>query len=480
VGAADTSNINLAGTALGGRDRLGGIMLELFRSRRRAIVWFVEASLLALLVTAVAGTTVGWNHAIDREHVLRAAIIALVVQGSLYYHGLYGLTPIRGVGALFSTVARALVIAGAFLWLLFRFVPETSAGGFSAYAFALGGAAVVLPAWRTALVRVSESKRFRCAALVLGSGPLSRACAEAMRSYDAGMLYAGRLVPDGDDSRAEPDVLGIFGDLERIVREKDIRQIIVAYPDRRAQFPVEQLLSLKFQGIEIEEGIEFYERVTGKLFVPELRASHIIFAHGFHVTPRTLVLKRVLDIFCATVGLILAAPLMALAAIAIKLESRGPVFYSQERSGEHGRPFMIHKFRSMRVDAEADGRARWASLNDPRVTRVGQFIRKTRIDELPQLWNVLVGEMSLVGPRPERPVFNQQLEKEIPFFKQRLQVKPGITGYAQVRCQYGATIEDQLEKLQYDLFYIKTFSLWFDISIMLDTVKVVLCRIGAR
>jgi len=455
-------------------------MLELFRSRRRAIVWFVEASLLAMLVLAVAGVTVGWDRAIDREHVMRAVVIALVVQGSLYYHGLYGPAPIRGMGTLFSTVMRALALAGAFLWLLFRFLPEGGGARFWAYGLALGGAALVLPAWRTALARVAESARFRCTALVLGSGPLAHACVDAMRNYDAGLVYAGRLVPDGDPTRAEPDVLGTISDLTRIARERNIRHIVVGYTDRRHQFPADELISLKFQGVEIEEGVDFYERVTGQIFVRELRPSQIIFAHGFHVARRTLFLKRALDVFCATVGLVLAAPIMILTAIAIRLDSRGPIFYSQERSGAFGRPFMIYKFRSMRVDAEADGKARWATEDDPRITRVGRFIRKTRIDELPQLWNVLVGEMSLVGPRPERPVFNAQLEKEIPYFKQRLYVKPGLTGYAQVRCRYGASTEDQLEKLQYDLFYIKTFSLWFDLSIMLDTVKVVLCRIGAR
>ncbi|MFT3773046.1 MAG: sugar transferase [Minicystis sp.] len=168
-----------------------------------------------------------------------------------------------------------------------------------------------------------------------------------------------------------------------------------------------------------------------------------------------------------------------MAAVAIKLDSPGPVLYSQIRAGERGRTFRMHKLRSMRTDAEARGAA-WAAEDDPRVTRVGRFLRRTRIDENPQLWNVLVGDMSLVGPRPERPVFVEQLEQQIPFFRQRLGVKPGVTGHAQVRCRYGASIEDAREKLAYDLFYIKSLSLWFDLSILIDTVKVVLLRIGSR
>jgi lipopolysaccharide/colanic/teichoic acid biosynthesis glycosyltransferase len=184
-------------------------------------------------------------------------------------------------------------------------------------------------------------------------------------------------------------------------------------------------------------------------------------------------------VVAAAVGLVLALPILAVAAIAVTLDSPGPVLYSQLRTGVFGRPFRIHKLRSMRADAEARGAA-WAAENDPRVTRVGRWLRTTRIDEIPQLWNVLVGEMSLVGPRPERPMFIERLEREIPFFRQRLCVKPGLTGHAQVRCRYGASTEDALEKLEYDLYYIKSFSIWFDLSILIDTVKVVLLRIGAR
>jgi exopolysaccharide biosynthesis polyprenyl glycosylphosphotransferase len=213
--------------------------------------------------------------------------------------------------------------------------------------------------------------------------------------------------------------------------------------------------------------------------VRELKPSQLIFADGFTVRPRTRRLKRLLDLVIAAFGLVLAAPIMLLTAVAIALDSPGPILFRQVRAGELGRPFTLYKFRSMRIDAEQLG-AQFAQENDPRVTRVGRFIRKTRLDELPQLWNVLKGEMSMVGPRPERPVFIEQLEQQVPYFKQRLYVKPGVTGHAQVRCRYGATAEDHLEKLQYDLYYIKSYSVMFDLSIMLDTVKVVLLRIGAR
>jgi exopolysaccharide biosynthesis polyprenyl glycosylphosphotransferase len=242
---------------------------------------------------------------------------------------------------------------------------------------------------------------------------------------------------------------------------------------------VEQLLEVKFRGVEVEEGVAFYEREMGKIFVRELKPSQLIFAEGFTARPATRRLKRLLDVVMASIGLVLAAPLMLLTALAVAIDSPGPILFRQVRAGELGRPFTLYKFRSMRIDAEKLG-AQFAQENDPRVTRVGRFIRKTRVDELPQLWNVLKGEMSMVGPRPERPVFIEQLEQQVPYFKQRLYVKPGVTGHAQVRCRYGATAEDHLEKLQYDLYYIKSYSVMFDLSIMLDTIKVVLLRIGAR
>ena len=203
------------------------------------------------------------------------------------------------------------------------------------------------------------------------------------------------------------------------------------------------------------------------------------FGYRRPLLPTTRRLKRLLDVVVAVVGLVLASPIMLLTAIAIALDSPGPILYRQVRAGELGRPFTLYKFRSMRIDAEKLG-ARFAEENDPRVTRIGRLIRKTRMDELPQLYNVLRGEMSMVGPRPERPVFIDQLEQQVPYFRQRLYVKPGLTGHAQVRCRYGATAEDHLEKLEYDLYYIKSYSVMFDLSIILDTIKVVLLRIGAR
>jgi sugar transferase (PEP-CTERM system associated) len=452
-------------------------MLELFRSPRRATVWFIEATLLAMLAVVAFGAQVGWEQAREGEVVSRALVVSLVTQASLYYHGLYARDVLSG-RAMVLSMFRALGIAAALLTAMFYALADARFG-VAVFAAALGSAAFVLPAWRSAYRRLSHSAAFRRSAIVLGSGELGRECADILRGEnDLGLELAGVLVRD-DEPASGPDVLGRYDDLARIVAERNVALVVVAYADRRGAFPAEELLNLKFQGVDVEEGVDFYERMTGKLYVRALRPSQLIFSSGFHVRRRAYVVKRIFDVTCAALGLVLSSPLVILTAIAIRLESRGPIFYSQIRAGALGKPFTILKLRSMRVDAEAGG-ARFAEALDPRVTRVGRFIRATRIDELPQLWNVFVGDMSMVGPRPERPVFIEQLERQVPFFRQRLCVKPGVTGHAQVRCRYGASTEDHLEKLQHDLFYIKSFSLWFDLSILLDTVKVVLLRIGAR
>jgi sugar transferase (PEP-CTERM system associated) len=231
--------------------------------------------------------------------------------------------------------------------------------------------------------------------------------------------------------------------------------------------------------VRIEEPETTYERLTGKIMLEELKPSWLIFSDGFRARKLTRAAKRVVDVVLSIVGMVLAAPLMALTALAVRLDTPGPVVYAQERVGEHGRTFMVYKFRSMRTDAEV-GTPIWARDQDERVTRVGRIIRLTRLDEIPQLWNVLRGDMSFVGPRPERPFFIEQLAEAIPFYRQRHAVKPGVTGWAQVKYRYGASIDDAREKLRYDLYYIKHMSIIFDLTIVFDTIKVILSQKGAQ
>ncbi|MBK9263728.1 MAG: TIGR03013 family PEP-CTERM/XrtA system glycosyltransferase [Polyangiaceae bacterium] len=457
-------------------------MLELFRSRRRAVVWFIDAALFGTIVIVAAGLMLGWDRATQVDHLFDAMTITLVAQVSLYYHGLYESVLGQRFSAVSFRIVQALVVACLLVWFVLPWTLADAEDRPMALLATFVLAGLLLPPSRAILAECWALPRFRPRLLVIGSGPLAAACAEAAAKPDSGFRYEGRLVADEEAFLFydKPDIIGTFSQLRLVAKNHDVRRILVCQSDRRGKLPIEELLELKFRGIEIEEGADFYERLTGKVFTFGLRPSQLVFADGFRVTRAALWTKRLLDIVGAALGLVLALPLMLLTALAIKLESRGPVLYSQERVGAFGRRFSIHKFRSMRIDAEADGLPKFASENDPRVTRVGNFIRRTRIDELPQLWNVLVGDMSLVGPRPERPAFVEQLEDQIPYFHQRLFVKPGVTGHAQVRCRYSAAIEDHQEKLEHDLFYIKNVSVLFDLSILMDTVKVVLLRIGSR
>ncbi|ETX05369.1 TIGR03013 family XrtA/PEP-CTERM system glycosyltransferase [Candidatus Entotheonella palauensis] len=276
------------------------------------------------------------------------------------------------------------------------------------------------------------------------------------------------------------NVIGSYEQLEEIVEREGIDKIVVALADRRGVLPVEVLLSCKLRGVKVEDVATFYEQVSGKIMLENLRPSWLVFSEDFTISPLTRALKRLQDIVLAVVGGTLALPLAILVAVLIRLDSRGPVLFRQERVGQDGESFTLIKFRSMKVDAEAATGPIYAEADDPRITRVGRIIRRMRLDELPQLVNVLNGDMSFVGPRPERRFFVEQFEKDIPYYTRRMSVKPGVTGWAQVKYPYGATAEDAAEKLRLDLYYVKNMSSLFDLFIILQTVKIVLLGQGAR
>jgi sugar transferase (PEP-CTERM system associated) len=285
-----------------------------------------------------------------------------------------------------------------------------------------------------------------------------------------------------DDAAASNQAVPLIGgptELTDLIRRHNVDRVIVSLSDRRGRMPIRELLQAKMSGVRVEDAATTYERLTGKILIDEIKPSWLIFSDGFRASRTTRALKRVVDLLLAAVGLALASPLVLLTALAVRLESPGPVLYRQDRVGENGRVFTLYKFRSMRADAE-QGTPVWAKDNDDRVTRVGRFIRLTRLDELPQLWNVLRGDMSFVGPRPERPFFVEQLAAVIPFYMERHAVKPGVTGWAQVKYQYGSSVEDAMEKLRYDLYYIKHLSIVFDLTIVVDTVKVIISGKGAK
>jgi sugar transferase (PEP-CTERM system associated) len=319
--------------------------------------------------------------------------------------------------------------------------------------------------------------------LIIGTGPLARALAtEILRHPEFGLSVRGFV----DDNPAlvgvsivNPKVLGLNHELRAIVAEKKIDRIVVETRDRRGRLPVDELLELKMGGVGVEEATSVYERVTGKIAIENLKPSWMVFGEGFEVSRRILVQRQIVSFSVALLLLLLFAPLFPLIALLIKLDSEGSVFFRQERVGQNGKTFTLLKFRSMRQDAERDTGPVWAKPEDKRVTRLGKYLRRTRLDEIPQLLNVLKGEMTLIGPRPERPNFVQDLSNTIPFYYLRHSVKPGITGWAQINYRYGSSLEDAVEKLQYDLFYIKNISWALDLLIILNTVKTVLVRKGS-
>lgn len=329
-----------------------------------------------------------------------------------------------------------------------------------------------------------DDNLFKRRVLVYGAGRMAGTIATLRRRSDRrGFMVVGYLPAEGDaQGEVAPEQRVNAPDLLAFCSQKQIDEIVVAMDDRRRRFPMDQLLECRLDGIDIVDVVTFLERETGKVRLDVLNPSWMIFSEGFRRGAINAALERLFDIVASFLLLLVASPFMVLTALAIKIEEgwRASIFYGQERVGQYGRNFRVLKFRSMREDAERDGKAQWAQKNDSRVTKVGSFIRKTRIDELPQILNVLRGEMSFVGPRPERPEFVSRLNDRIPFYRERHTIKPGITGWAQLCYPYGSSEQDALEKLQYDLFYVKNHSMLFYLAVLVQTVEVILMRRGAR
>ena len=312
---------------------------------------------------------------------------------------------------------------------------------------------------------------------VLGTGERAQRLVQGLRQNpESGVEIAswtGKL--EGEVTRDS-----VAAHLMKVVETQKVHRVIVAVADRRGTIPMEELLELRMQGVKVEEATSWLEKISGKIEVENLNPSWLVFSEGFRRSPMFVFVRRVLSIFISLIGLLLTLPLLPFIMLAIRLDSKGPVFYTQTRVGKGGKLFKVVKFRTMRQDAESGTGAQWAANNDPRVTRVGKFLRTSRLDEIPQLWCVLKGDMAFVGPRPERPEFIEELSKKIPYYGVRHMVRPGVTGWAQVKYKYGSTIEDAREKLQYDLFYIKNASIGLDLLIMFQTVKIVLLGRGAQ
>ena len=446
-----------------------------------------EAVLVFAAIVGAVYLRIGWDGApfelIVRHGYVKAGFATVFCLAAFYLFDLYDFIVMQDRRELVLRLAQALGLAWVALALAFYLYPRLMLGrGISLISLPL--ALGLMVGWRLSIHWFLGHPDFGERILIVGSGNLAVEVArEVLNRPDAGYRIVGFVGTDSEllgKSLINPRVIGLTEELDGIVKREGIDRIVVAMGERRGHLPTDKLLQLSLAGqVSIEEGASFYERVTGRVSLNMMRPSWLIFSGRgrqlkFEVITRSLVHRLV-----ALIGAVLSLPIVLLTAILIKLDSRGPVFYKQERIGKNGRHFVLTKFRSMEVDAEKAGPV-WATRDDDRTTRVGRIIRKIRIDEIPQFWNILRGEMSFVGPRPERPHFVAQLAQEIPYYEQRHLIAPGLTGWAQIKYPYGASIEDARQKLQYDLFYIKNHSLMLDGIILFETIKIILFGRGGQ
>lgn len=394
-----------------------------------------------------------------------------------YYFDLY--EPQR-ISARWEIYFRLLLVLGFISFLLAAVLYLFPSVDIGHYVLVLGliFLTFALFMWRSAYEWIIGREIFRERVYVLGGGERARTVVETLRARkDVGMEVVGwgeTALDKADRKQAFVSALVPF-----LAPKPVVDRVIVALEDRRGELPINELLKLRFNGVVIEEAATVLERLTGKLHLDSLRPSSFIYAEGFRIRPSQQIARRLVSTLAAATGLLLFLPFFPFVVLLVRLSSPGPIFFRQVRVGLGGRNFTVYKFRTMRTDAEATG-AKWATKDDPRVTGIGRFMRKTRLDEVPQLWNVLRGDMGFVGPRPERPEFVPLLAEKIPYFDLRHMIRPGLTGWAQVRFGYGATMEQNREKLEFDLYYIKHMTLGLDLLIMFETIKTIIRRQGAQ
>ncbi len=414
----------------------------------------------------------------ERNGWFKIAFAVLVCLLVFYFYDLYEYTVMNNRRELMLRLVQASGIAWVLLALIFYFVPPLLIGrGVSIISVFV--VLILLLVWRVFIHLLTGHPGIGEKILVVGTGQAAKETAEAVwERRDAGYRIVGFVNENGNKPTAgitQEQILGTANELEHIVKTERVDRIVMAVRERRGTVPTEVLLKMSLSGnVSIEECTSFFERVTGKVHTDMLRPSWLIFDGRGRETRLKSAFREVTHRSLALIGLVLSSPVALITAVFIKLDSKGPVFYRQERVGKNGRSFNVIKFRSMKTDAEKDGIPVWATSEDQRATRVGRVIRLTRIDEIPQFWNIIKGEMSFVGPRPERPHFVEQLAREILFYEHRHLVAPGLTGWAQIKYPYGASVEDARQKLQYDLYYIKNQSLALDLVILFETIKTVL------
>ncbi len=456
----------------------------------RNIVFVIGES--SLIVIAICAASLILLQDVDTlahiDFLLKMMLIGIVCQVCLYFNDLYDLSAIDSYIELSIRLCQSLGMAAIILAIIYMVLPKAIIGK-GVFALSTAFAMLFVISWRYGYRLILNRSLFNKKIILLGSGKLAEDITREIQirpdcGYTLGVVVQepGQInVTSERFPCLETSILkNDFEGLCELARELGIDKIVVALGEKRGALPIKELLKCRVDGIEVIEGNSFYEMLTGKLIVKEINPSWLIFSNGFKKSFLKRFIKRIIDVVFSLFLLILTSPIFLLVSILIKIDSKGPVIFSQERVGLGRKPYMVHKFRSMVTDAESKTGPVWAGREDDRITRVGRFIRKCRIDELPQLWNVLKGEMSFVGPRPEREHFVQKLEKIIPYYNERMSVKPGLSGWAQVCYNYGASVEDAIEKLNYELFYIKNMSTLMDIMIILRTVKTVFFGKGAR
>lgn len=433
-------------------------------------------------ITALAGVPAG---PAAEPSAATVVVQALVFAGcclvAFYYNDLYDLRIVRDFPAFALRLTQAVGVAFILMAILYALLPEARLtwGVFIGTVLLLLG---LLVPGRAVFYTILRRRAFAERVLVIGTGDLG---AELVRLIEAAPECGQRVVAvvsdnGGEESLEGPPVVGPLERLGKLIDEHRPERIVVAMRERRGRLPLRDLLEAQASGLVVEDGVDLYERLTGKIAIENLTPSQLIFSPAFRISRRRRLVRRLVNLAVAAVGLALTAPLMLAIAVAIRLDSPGPVFFRQQRCGRGGRLFWLVKFRTMRESPAGPAGSVWERDDSGRVTRVGRWLRRTRLDELPQFWNILKGDMALVGPRPEMAANVEAMTERIPYYALRHRIEPGVTGWAQVRQGYAVTVAEVTEKIRYDLYYVKHMSLWLDLRVLLDTVKIVLFGRGAR
>ena len=465
-------------------------ILNQYVSAKSLLLFILEILLTASAILCAAWLRF-WSNPTDFDRYISTPMfpwqllaVMCVFQICFYYGNLYTPVALQDRNEQLIRLGQSLGVGCVFLGIVYYVFPPLLIGrgvfligtGLTA-AFVVASRLLLNTAWNVANIRQNN--------LVLGTGDVAMLVAgELNKRQDLPVKVIGFLdttdEATGQEIMPGTPVLGTIDDLEKIVQRHDISRIIVAMPDRRGTLPIRQLMRLRVAGVRVEDAHTTMAALTGRIWLKIVQPSWFVFSGGFRRSNFSLMFKRICDVFLAMVGLMVALPVMVFVGIAIWLDSGRPIFFRQTRVGLRDKPFELLKFRSMSTDAERKHGAQWATSDDPRVTRVGRYLRRYRLDELPQFVNIIRGEMSFVGPRPERPVFVAELQTTIPYYDERHLVRPGLTGWAQVNSGYGASVEDTMRKLEYDLFYLKNMSSFFDCMILIQTLRIVFTGHGAR